>query len=121
MMDCVQGGWETLDGGRTCLFRGTVRLTQSSLVDPGRPPRVIEAIVEWEQTTPAMFLPEEVATPSLETPPIIATEEEEEEPLEGPVTTSGGESVNGPAWTSSSRPVDSSGDSSMLWRSWLDQ
>ena len=47
-----------------------------------------------------MFLPEEVATPSLETPPIIAAEEEEEEPLEGPVTASGGESVDGPAWTS---------------------
>ena len=112
LMDCVQGGWESLDRGRRCLYQGTVRLTQSSLVDPERPHRVLETIIEWEQTTPAMFLPEEVATPSLEIPPVIAAEEEE--PLEVPVTASGDDSVNGPAWTSSSRQVDSSGDSSMM-------
>ena len=28
--------------------------------------------------------------------------------------------MNGPAWTSSSRPTSGSGDSSLLWRSWLD-
>ena len=120
MMECVQGYWETLDGGRRCLFRGTVRLTQSSLVDPRRPHRVLETAVEWEQPTPAMFLPEEVTTPSLEIPPIISAEEEDEEPLEVPVIASSDDSVNGPSWTSSSRQVDSSGDSSMMWRSWLD-
>ena len=96
VMECVQGGWEPLDGGRRCLFRGTVRLTQSSLVDPGRPHRVLETAVEWEQPTPTMFLPERVAIPSLEIPPVIAVEEEEESP-ETPVTVSGEETVNGPS------------------------
>ena len=48
VMECVQGVWEPLDGGRRCLFRGTVRLTQSSLVDPLRAHRVLETVVEWE-------------------------------------------------------------------------
>ena len=48
VMDFRGGDWETLDGGRRCLFRGTVRLTQSSLIDLGRLPRVVEALVEWE-------------------------------------------------------------------------
>ena len=119
VMDCIQGMWEPLDGGRRCVFRGTVRLTQSSLVVPVRAPRVLETVVEWEQATPTMFLPEEVATPSLEIPPVIVAAEEEESP-ETPVTVSGEDTVNGPSGTLSSRPVDSSGDSSVLWRSWLD-
>ena len=36
------------------------------------------------------------------------------------MTASRDETVNGPAWTSSSRPTSSSGDSSLMWRSWLD-
>ena len=107
VMDCVQGGWESLDGGRRCLYRGIIRLTQSSLVDSERPHRVLETVVVWEQTTPTMFLP-----------PIVPVEEEE--PPETPVTASGDETVNGPSWTSSSRPSGSSDDSSTLWRSWLD-
>ena len=106
-MECVQGVWEPLDGGRRCLFRGTVRLTQSSLVEPWRVPRVLETLVEWEQTTPAMFMP-----------PVVPVEEEE--PVEVPVMASGDETVNGPSWTSSSRSSGSSDDSSTMWRSWLD-
>ena len=119
VMECVQGVWEPLDGGRRCLFRGTIRLTQSSLVDPGRPHRVLETAVEWEQTTPTMYVPEEVATPSLEIPSVIAAEEEEASP-KTPVTVSGGDTVNGPSRTSSSIPTGDSEDSSALWRSWLD-
>ena len=51
-------------------------------------------------------------------PPIVPVEEEE--PIEVPVTASGDETVNGPSWTSSSRPSGSSDDSSTPWRSWLD-
>ena len=119
VMDSVQGVWEPLDGGRRCVFCGTVRLTQSSLVDPMRAHRVLETVVEWEQTTPTMFLPEEVATPSLEIPPVIVATEEEETP-ETPITVSGEDTVNGPSRTYSSRPAGSSEDSSVLWRSWLD-
>ena len=95
VMDCIQGDWETLDGGRRCLYRGTVRLTQSSLVDLERAPRVLETVVEWEQPTPTIFLLDDVSTPSLEIPPVVAAKEEE--PVEVPVTASGDESVNGPA------------------------
>ena len=66
-----------------------------------------------------MFLPEEVATPSLEIPPVIAAEEGDESP-ETPVTVSGEDTVNGPSRTSSSIPTSGSEDSSALWRSWLD-
>ena len=116
-MDCIGGEWETLDGGRRCLFRGTIRLTQSSLIDPERLPRVVEALVEWEQPTPTVFIPD-VSIPSLEIPPIVAVEEEE--PVEVPETMSGKDSVNGPAWTSSSEPVDGGSESSQAWRGWLD-
>ena len=66
VMDCIQGDWETLDGGRRCRYRGTVRLTQSSLVDLERVPRVLETVVEWEQPTPTIFIPDDVSTPLLD-------------------------------------------------------
>ena len=97
VMDCRGGDWESLDGGRRCLYRGIVRLTQISLVDPGQLPRVVEAQVEWEQPTPTMFMP-----------PVVVVEEEEL--VEVSMTASEEESVNDPAWTSSSRSVtDGSG------------
>ena len=82
VMECLGGDWESLDGGRRCLYRGAVRLTQSSLVDPERPPRVLETMVEWEQSTPTMFMP-------------LVVSVEEEEPVEVPMTTSEEETVNG--------------------------
>ena len=45
--------------------------------------------------------------------------EEEEEPVEVPVSLSREDSVNGPAWTSSSEPIGGS-ESSHAWRGWLD-
>ena len=47
-MDCVEGVWEPLDEGRRCQFHGTVRVTMRSLVRPEEPPRVVEALIEWE-------------------------------------------------------------------------
>ena len=107
VMDCRRGDWESLDGGRRCLYRGTVRLTQSSLVDPGQLPRVVEAQVEWEQSTPTMFLPLVVLV-------------KEEEPMEVPMRASEEESVNGPAWTSSSMSVSDGSGSGHEWRGWFD-
>ena len=51
-------------------------MTQSSLIDLERLPRVVEALVEWEQPTPTIFI-SDVSTPSLEIPPMVAMEEEE--------------------------------------------
>ena len=94
VMECLRGDWVSLDGGQRCLYRGAVRLTQSSLVELERAPRVLETMVEWEQTTPTMFMP-----------PVVLVEVEE--PVEVPMTASEEETVNGPAWTSS--PMSGSG------------
>ena len=108
VMDYRGGEWESLDGGRRCLYRGTVRLTQLSLVDPGQLPRVVEAQVEWEQPTPTMYMP-----------PIVVVVEEEV-PVEAPMTASEEESVNGPAGTSSLRSSTGGGGPSHGWRGWYD-
>ena len=100
VMDCRGGDWESLDGGWRCLYRGTVRLTQISLVDLGQLPRVVEAQVEWEQPTPTMFMP-----------PVGVVEEEE--PVEVLMTASEEESVNGPCGTYSSRST-TDGSRSMI-------
>ena len=107
VMDCRGGDWESLDGGRRCLYRGTVRLTQISLVNRGQLPRVVEAQVEWEQPTPTMFMP-----------PVVVVEEEE--PVEVPMTASEEESVNGPSGTYSSRSMTDGSRSSHGWRGWYD-
>ena len=107
VMECLGGDWETLDDGRRCLYRGAVRLTQSSLVEPWRAPRVLETMVEWEQTTPAMFMPPVV--------PVV----EEEEPVEVPMTTSEDETVNGPNRTSSSISTSVGSGSAQEWRGWF--
>ena len=54
--------------------------------------------MEWEQSTPTMFMPSVALV-------------EEEEPVEVPMTASKQESVNGPAWTSSSRSVSDGSES----------
>ena len=46
--------------------------------------------MEWEQSTPTMFMP-----------PVVLVEEEE--PVDVPMTASEEESLNGLVWTSSSR------------------
>ena len=74
-------------------------------------------MVEWDQPTPTIFIPD-VSTPSLEIPPVVAVEEEES--VEVPETMSGEDLVNGPAWTSSSEPVGGGSESSHAWRGWLD-
>ena len=107
VMDCRGGDWESLDGGRRCLYRGTVRLTQLSLVYPRQLPRVVEAQVEWEQPTPTMFMPLVVVV-------------EEEVPVEVPMTASEEESVNGPAGTSSSKSFTDGSGPSHGWRGWYD-
>ena len=107
VMDCRGGDWESLDGGRRCLYRGTVRLTQLSLVDPGQLPRVVEAQVEWEQPTPGMFMP-----------PVVVVEEEV--PVDAPMTTSEDETVNGPNRTSSSISASVGSGSAQEWRGWFD-
>ena len=66
-MDCLEGVWEPLGDGLRCQFSGTVRLTQSSLVDPARSHRVLEALLVWEQPTPDVFGHDE-STPSVEIP-----------------------------------------------------
>ena len=48
MMDYIEGVWETLEGGLRCQFWGTIRFTMNSLVHPETPPRVMEAMIEWE-------------------------------------------------------------------------
>ena len=107
VMECLGGDWVSLDGRRRCLYRGAVRLTQSSLVEPGRAPRVLETMVEWEQSTPDMFMP-----------PVVPVEEEE--PVEVPMTASKEEMVNGPAWTSSPMSVSDGSGSGHEWRGWFD-
>ena len=54
-MDCLEETWESLEGNRRCLFRGTVRFEMTSLVHPHIPARVIEACIEWEQPTPTQY------------------------------------------------------------------
>ena len=46
-MECLEGVWETLEGNERCRFRGTVRLTATSLVHPEQPARPLQQPVEW--------------------------------------------------------------------------
>ena len=39
VMECLEGVWETLEGNERCRFRGTIRLTATSLVHPEEPTR----------------------------------------------------------------------------------
>ena len=40
-MECLEGAWETLEGNTSCRFRGTIRLTATSLVHPDEPARTL--------------------------------------------------------------------------------
>ncbi|KAH1189746.1 hypothetical protein GmHk_20G057463 [Glycine max] len=55
-MECLEGAWETLEGNARCRFRGTIRLTATSLVHPEEPARTLQHIVEWILPTPTPYL-----------------------------------------------------------------
>ena len=96
-----------------------------SLVRPEEPVRVIEALIEWEQSTPAVF-GSDASIALIRTPPVSEEEEDpEEDPEEDlvevlePMMDEG--SVNGPEWTLSSEPAGGDSESSHRWRmEWLD-
>ena len=100
-MDCLEGVWEPLGDGLRCRFSGTVHLTQSSLIDPTRPPRILEALLVWEQPTPVVFGPDE-STPSVEIPYVGIGEDG---PIEISESISDEDTVNGPARTVSSKSL----------------
>ena len=56
VMDCLEGIWETLEGNERCQFRGTVRLTVTSLVHPEQPARILQQQMEWILPTPTPYL-----------------------------------------------------------------
>ena len=78
VMECLEGNWETLDGNQRCHFKGTVRLTVTSLLHPEQPARVLMELMEWIQPTPTPFV---LAEP-VHLIEVISSEEdpEEEEP-----------------------------------------
>ncbi|KAL5187217.1 hypothetical protein HKD37_05G012935 [Glycine soja] len=55
-MECLEGVWETLEGNARCRFRGTIRLTATSLVHPEEPARTLQHTVEWILPTPTPYL-----------------------------------------------------------------
>ena len=55
VMECLEGVWETLKGNERCRFRGTVRLTATSLVHPEQPARTLQQPVEWILPTPTPY------------------------------------------------------------------
>ena len=78
-MECLEGEWETLDGHARCRFRGTVRLTATSLLHPEQPDRTMQRTIEWIIPTPTPFL-------LVEPVPIIDISSSEEDPEEDPDT-----------------------------------
>ena len=46
VIECLEGVWETLEGNQKCRFRGTIRLTVTSLEHPELPARVLEEPME---------------------------------------------------------------------------
>ena len=55
VMECLEGVWETLEGNERCQFRGTIRLTATSLVHPEKPARTLQRTVEWILPTPTPY------------------------------------------------------------------
>jgi len=47
VMECLEGVWETLEGNERCRFRGTIRLTATSLVHLEEPAHTLQQPVEW--------------------------------------------------------------------------
>ena len=78
VIECLEGVWETLKGNERCRFRGTVRLTVTSLVHPEQPACTLQQQMEWILPTPTPYLlvePVQVTEVSL-------SEEDPEEDLE---------------------------------------
>ena len=55
MMEFLEGVWETLEGNERCRFRGTIRLSATSLVHPEQPARTLQQPVEWILPTPTPY------------------------------------------------------------------
>ena len=76
-MECLEGAWETLNGHDRCRFRGTIRLTATSLLHPEQPARIMQRAIEWIIPTPTPYL-------LVEPVPIIDVSLSEEDPEEDP-------------------------------------
>ncbi|KAL5159684.1 hypothetical protein HKD37_15G043969 [Glycine soja] len=76
-MECLEGVWETLEGNARCRFRGTIRLTATSLVHPEEPARTLQRTVEWILPTPTPYL-------LVEPVQVIEVTSSEEDPEEDP-------------------------------------
>ncbi|KAH1228389.1 hypothetical protein GmHk_10G028386 [Glycine max] len=79
VMECLEGVWETLEGNERCRFRGTIRLTATSLVHPKEPAHTLQQTVEWVLPTPTPELVQVIEVSSSEEDP---EEDLEELPLE---------------------------------------
>ena len=55
VMECLEGVWETLEGNERCRFRGTIRLTATSLVHPEQPEPTLQQPMEWILPTPTPY------------------------------------------------------------------
>ena len=71
------GAWETLDEHDRCRFRGTIRLTVTSLLHPEQPVRTMQRSIELVIPTPTPYL---LVEPVL----IIDVSSSEEDPEEDP-------------------------------------
>ena len=78
VMECLEGVWETLEGNERCRFRGTIRLTATSLVHPEEPARTLHQPVEWILPTPTPYRLVE----SVQVIEVSSSEEDLEEDLE---------------------------------------
>ena len=76
-MECLEGVWETLEGNARCRFRGTIRLTATSLVHLEEPARTLQRTVGWILPTPTPFRLVEPAQ-------VIEVSSSEEDPEEDP-------------------------------------
>ena len=72
-MECLEGAWETLDRHDRCRFRGTVRLTVTSLLHPEQLAHTMQRAIEWIIPTPTPYL-------LVEPVPIIDVSSSEEDP-----------------------------------------
>ncbi|KAH1254516.1 hypothetical protein GmHk_04G010949 [Glycine max] len=54
-MEFLEGFWETLEANERCRFRGTIRLTTTSLVHPEEPARTLQRTVECILPTPTPY------------------------------------------------------------------
>ena len=77
VMECLEGVWETLEGNERCRFRGTIRLTATSLVHPEEPARTLQQPVEWILPTPTPYR-------LVEPIQVIEVSSSEEDPEEDP-------------------------------------